>query len=455
METLSTSSSSNVAASTTNGAYNIDMSRKVKHKTVRPATLKVPSDVLFYICTTNATQFKILFETLIILKEANLTFTKDGMQLKVFTPNQMTYLNINKAETYVYNYHEDSLNVGVNFKLMYETFKDVTQEDVACMFQTPDDYNHSVFTCETSNRDAGYVFSCKINMLNLNEEQFDDPEHEIDFSISLPAAFWKRTLNNLHHSAEYIQILGYMKDEIYKVFIHGVGAEKTTTVTIKGDVVATDRKSDIKLNKPYCSDQNVSSSSLTKLGEHYCSKRDLFPIKSLIDISSATAMSSYVDIHLAKNYPLILRYEVGPMGHLTFCVGYVVQTEETVTVGLRNLEPSIFNSDSGYTSGDGGNDGNDNNNNGDEKSQETTDVPAHQYKRRQNRVTSESSSAVARDSGNHDDSGPSLKKPKISNRFNVKATEQRIITDTTETGFVNENEYDEIDDDYGQDMDYD
>ncbi len=59
-----------------------------------------------------------------------------------------------------------------------------------------------------------------------------------------------------------------------------------------------------------------------------CLKRERYSVKYLLLIAKATSMSTSVTLLLAKDYVLVLRYKVGTLGNITFCLAQQIDTEE-------------------------------------------------------------------------------------------------------------------------------
>jgi hypothetical protein len=78
--------------------------------------------------------------------------------------------------------------------------------------------------------------------------------------------------------------------------------------------------------------------------DNSCLKMDCYALKYLTLITKATSLSAYVTLYLAKSFVLAVRYSIGTIGEITFCLAPQIDESEYTPPPIISLS-NIFKDD--------------------------------------------------------------------------------------------------------------
>jgi proliferating cell nuclear antigen PCNA len=260
-----------------------------------------PAQCLVHLRSTEGVKFRALIETITpILVEGNVEFTELGMSIKGV--NLIILLDMliraNDVEDYVCN---EKQRISINFLTLYTCLSSVGQDEAVCFQITEESKNAcipymSVFIINNSDEEE-YVFTFKVTLLALEKEDFEVPTTKFQSVVSIPSASFQRVLRCCEKRGNYVQICtrNQKENENYIIF-------------------ATDGDdADLMYYTKFQVDPKTWE-------DRTCVKMDRYCLKYLMLITKATSLSSYVTLYLAHNFPLAIRYNIGTIGEIMFCL---------------------------------------------------------------------------------------------------------------------------------------
>jgi len=222
-------------------------------------------------------------------------------------------------ETY---YCKERTVVGVNFSLLFRLLKGVTQDDVVCIQLTNKGLARSVPQLHLYVVSENGCHRNNINMLIVQEVYYQPPDKEFDTIVSMPSNQLQKIFRNHEKSGTHIQVMCEgPKDDKNK-------PEQVYFIT-EGD----DCNGFTKVGSQAVNDMDENSTSLYKSSD----KTELYSLRSLMLIAKATNLSTFVQLYLASDYPLVMRYQIGTMGYIMFALAANVD-ESNIKLGSDELK---------------------------------------------------------------------------------------------------------------------
>lgn len=260
-----------------------------------------PAKCLVHLRTTESVKVRGLFETLNpILIEGNIEFNEKGMVIQGINLIILCDMIIRAedVEDYVCNANQ---RISINFDTLHQCLSSVGQDEAICFQITEASINAmvpymSVFIMNNSAGDE-YVFAYKVTLLALEKESFEVPATDFRSVVSIPSSSFQRVLRCCEKSGSFVQITtrNQAVDQNYIIF--------TTT----GDVA------DLSFHMKY----QVDAKTWTDTS---CPKLDRYSLKYISLITKATSLSNFVTLYLAPSFVLAVRYNIGTIGEITFCL---------------------------------------------------------------------------------------------------------------------------------------
>ena len=263
--------------------------------------------------TEQGVKIQKLFETLApLLVEGNIIFSKSGIKLNSITSSLFANFEL-KAENLDEYRCEGEYVAGVNFPTLFKYFKTVTQNDAIAIQLTQEGFNAATPVLFVHIITSSMTYSYRYSLLAIDEVPFNVPPQKYDTVVRISSVAFLRALRSCEQVGESVQILSRAtpaSDDIASgenenrapsvvVYIVCEGLQSSLQVTISASN-----------EEPAADDEpDVSNTS---------DKKEMYSLKFLNYIAKATSLNSTVQLFLAKEYALIIRYRVGKLGHVTF-----------------------------------------------------------------------------------------------------------------------------------------
>lgn len=320
-----------------------------------------PADCLVHVKTSEGVKLRTVFETINpILVEGSVTFTKRGMSIKAVNILILCDMLIEASKVEEYVCVEDQ-RVSINFNTFYSCISSVGQDDTVCMQLTEEGLNAvvpyiSLFVINRS-ADDEYIFSYRVTMLALVVEDFDVPDTTFDAVVSIPSSSFQRVLRNCEKRGSHVQICTATcqpatphgaptsaSDVHYIIFAtDGDDASLTFHMRLRPEDIErpTDAKNrDAAVGASLGGNDAVSGATCRR--DVACMKQELYSLKHLLLLTKATHLGAYVTLYLAHDFVLGVKYNIGTIGYITFCVVPHCDKSET----LPPIKPDLASSPS-------------------------------------------------------------------------------------------------------------
>lgn len=247
---------------------------------------------LFHFETIQSGPFKNLFEVLKdILHDVVITMSPQG--LKIITPDgckvTLTHVHLATANFEAYECRAP-FEVGVNMTEVFKLVKQANLKDVL-RWWVPQDDCHKLHIGITP-REAGIGNLFKYQLLDMNATEMELPDVTFDLLLTMPSAYFHKLMKAMQDIGTTVTITY----ERQKLTMDCQGLKASQTVMVE--------------------DENLTAMSM---GED-ASFRATYPLKFLAMFSKAHTLCTTVEIMMKEGYPLVLKYDVGSLGEVKFCL---------------------------------------------------------------------------------------------------------------------------------------
>ena len=245
--------------------------------------------LLLEVKTVQAAAIKSLTEaTKEMLLDATLIFDEGGMKLVALDSSHVVLVHLRldaaKFDTYVCL---KKLHVGVNMLKLYCIVKTVSNNDVLTLFVDDSEVNHLGIRIESPDNKRRTTYM--LNMLDVDAVNIDIPSVDFSTSVTMDSGVLLKLVRDMHSHAEKVSISS-LDDSLY--------------FKCKGD---------------FCSQETVmgpsSSLTITTTADSGIVE-GVFSLKYLQLFTRCTNLSPTVELFLANNYPICVRYLVAGLGDI-------------------------------------------------------------------------------------------------------------------------------------------
>jgi proliferating cell nuclear antigen len=212
--------------------------------------------------------------------------------------------------------------ISINFDTLYSCLASVGQDEAICFQITEESMNmtipHMKVFIISSNDDDEYVFDFKVTLLALTKEDFEIPKIDFESVVTVPSSTLYRVLRCAEKRSECVQICTRMQSPTENYIIMACQSDDAPFVfhmKFQPDAKAWQDRS--------------------------CLKQEVYSLKYLNLIIRATSLSSFVTIFLAKSNVLAIRYNIGSIGEITFCLAPRFETSDFIPPPIISMA-SIF-----------------------------------------------------------------------------------------------------------------
>jgi proliferating cell nuclear antigen len=231
-----------------------------------------------------------------ILTDATIVFTKDGMKISNFDKTHTmlvnVYLNAKKFE--YYNCVPGKIVVCTNTMHFFKLISTLSNDDTLTIYIDKEDYQDGIVSylgMEFDNRNVGQTYDYKLRLIEPDTEEMEIPEVKYTTIINLPTADFQKIIRDLNAITDRVEIKSVGDDLIFSC----VG----TFAKTKFKRSESDRHMDFVV-KP--------DSSVVIQGE--------FSVKSLNNFIKCTPLCTNLEMYLANDLPLIVKYDVASLGEI-------------------------------------------------------------------------------------------------------------------------------------------
>jgi proliferating cell nuclear antigen len=248
-------------------------------------------DYIMRLCTSQAMQFKTLFDVLKdLLTEVNIRFDSEGFKIVSLDPGKigMIYLSVYNLDCY---YCPEVTYAGIYVNYVYKIIRTVTTGHYLEWRITKQ--NPRVLEMVLSHHDRRIFTTHRLNTLSLDIEEITIPSVEFDCVVTIPSSDMQRYIKDLGHVANIVTI----RSDRNKVNFVCSGDLGETCIEIAPTPSG--------LNWIHRREENISFE-----GAYFIKYLERF---------SRGQVDAKVELFFRQDYPLIMKYQM-TIGALRFCV---------------------------------------------------------------------------------------------------------------------------------------
>ena len=255
------------------------------------------SDFLLKFKTVQASGFQKLVECMKdILTDVNWEFDQTGIKVLCMDGSHVCLINMKlEAENFEYYHCPNTIKVGVSMSNFAKLMKNVGNNDAIEMHITTDDPNSLTIMIDNMDKNISTVVNLKL--LDIDDQVITVPDTTPDTVITMSSQELQRFFRDLLIISDELHVEAC--SQYLKLSCKGDFADKC--VIIKGTSVESN-------TQMTCENENQKV-------------QGKFSLKYLnLFTKGSTNMCSVVEIMLKNDYPILIKYAVASLGHITFCL---------------------------------------------------------------------------------------------------------------------------------------
>jgi proliferating cell nuclear antigen len=249
-------------------------------------------DYILMIKTVQISPFRTLMVAMKdILLETNISFQKDGIRIVNMDKSQtvLVHMHLNADNFEYYDCKKDKIIIGVNMLHLFKLINTIDNEETLSIYIDEDDYNDGIVEYLNLKFENKNIKQCKIQKLRLIEpeqEELTVPNVKFSSIINMPSNDFQKIIRDLNNISDKLEIKS-IKDQL--VF---------------------------KCNGPFANAEIIRSESD---GMGFIQKNNniiqgVFSLKNLNYFIKCTNLCNQIEIYLANDLPLIVKYNVASLG---------------------------------------------------------------------------------------------------------------------------------------------
>ena len=249
-------------------------------------------NTVFEIKTIQSSIIKTLVEALKeLLNDTVIEINNECIKIVTMDNSHIILVHLKLfAEKFEYYTCNKPISIGINMLNLYKIIKTVNNNDVLTLFIYENNLNQLGIKIENMEKNTKTTYF--LNLLDLNNDQFEIPEVEFNSVITLPSNDFQKLMRDMNNIADYVEI-----KNVDNKFI----------LTCQGD---------------FCSQETVlSDNELVNIsGNNNDIIQGNFNLKYLVLFTKCTNLSNTVELYLKNDYPLIIKYTVASIGSIKLCL---------------------------------------------------------------------------------------------------------------------------------------
>jgi len=248
---------------------------------------------IFEFHTVQSHCLKTLFEVLKdILTDVNICFDETGIRIMTMDGNHVALIHLKlEAENFEYFFCKQKTMIGVCMMSFYKLMKTVSNTDTITMFM--EESNTDLLHIAVKNSDKNSITNFSLKLLDIDEEYLEVPDVDIDCIVTM-------------HSNEFQKLCRDMTN--IKDSITITSRANTISFSCEGDfakwdTVIGETSHGLTFNKQ--TDDFISGT---------------YSLKYINLFTKSTNLCNTIELYLKPDYPLIMKYNVGNLGEIRFCL---------------------------------------------------------------------------------------------------------------------------------------
>ena len=245
--------------------------------------------------TVQTNIIKILIEALKeIITDANIEIDNTGLRISTIDSSHtlLVYLKLDANQFEKYHCPKRTI-IGLSMLNLYKITKTITQEDTLTLCIKESDRNKLII--KINNDEKNYATTYKLKLMDLNEESVEIPSAEFGSIITMPSSHFQKICRDMDVLTDIVEI-----KSIGEHLIMSCNGDFAEQETILGKT-----EEGISFIKNNNSDDIIQG---------------YYNLKSLVLFTKCTNLCNNIEIYMRKNFPIIIKYEVGDLGTLQLCL---------------------------------------------------------------------------------------------------------------------------------------
>jgi|TARA_B110000261_G_C13081287_1_gene356044 proliferating cell nuclear antigen len=248
-------------------------------------------DYSLEIKTVQSSTIKVLIEALKeILTDTMVDITSEHIKICTMDSSHIILIHLKlDADKFEYFYCEGKKLIGVNILNLNKIIKTINNNDTLTLYMLRDDCNHLCIKIENAEKHTQRI--TKLNLLDLENTNFEIPTAVFQSVITLPANDFQKICRDVNNLSDFVEIKNVNRQLI---------------ISCVGD---------------FCSQEIIiSDSERIETDEPEEIFQGVFNAKYLVLFTKCTNLSNTVELYLKNDYPLIIQYTVGSLGTVKLCL---------------------------------------------------------------------------------------------------------------------------------------
>jgi proliferating cell nuclear antigen len=241
-----------------------------------------------------------------ILLETNITFEPDGIRIINMDKSHtiLAHLHLAAQNFEFYECKKEKIIIGVNMFHLFKLINSIDNDDTLTIYIENNDYVDGIVSHLALKFENGEIKQCKTQKLRLIEpepEELHYPDVVFSSIINLPSADFQKIIRDLSCISDKLEIKSVGNELIFKCSGQFASAEihRAESDGSMGFI------------------QKQDSSKIIQ-GE--------FSLKNLGYFIKCTNLCQQVEMYLANDLPLVVKYDVASLGSIKLCLSALPST---------------------------------------------------------------------------------------------------------------------------------
>lgn len=247
-----------------------------------------------------------------ILLETNIVFTKSGMKIVNMDKSHtvLVHLSLDADKFEMYECLEDKIIIGVNMTHLFKLITTIDNDDTLTIYIDADDYDGGIVRYLGLKFENTIIHQEKTQKLRLIEPEHEEltiPDVHFSSVLNMPSADFQKIVRDLGQLSDKLEIKSIVSDQTADLIFKCTGCFASAEV----------RRSEYQGGMEFI--QKGENSSIVQ-GE--------FSLRNLGYFIKCTNLCSQIELYLANDLPLVVKYSVASLGEIKLCLAQLPSTSE-------------------------------------------------------------------------------------------------------------------------------
>lgn len=286
--------------------------------------MPVREDCVFWWATVAAVRIRTVFEAIKnIISEGVLVVDPDGIMLQEYDNTKVMVVFVRMRaehlEQYGPYYCEKKLCIPLSIDEFFKGVKCINQSDVVGLCVTKASMNSSYPSLDLHimHPTHGYCYQHESRMLHDEFLMLEDVNLQDNAAFyanfTIKSTFFKRYLNDCLPHGKNIKFVFRYDTVCSSFYVHLIPCD---------NVISMSR---MRLRLECTNTEGLNQDEIEQISEKTAPK---YSIANLLLFTKATPLSNTVEILLSHEFPLVVKYNIGDLGELRFCLAPVFSDQE-------------------------------------------------------------------------------------------------------------------------------